>query len=222
MNGLELEPPVSGTSEKDQLWKIYCLLSQEQRHFNGVQEKYRLMASSWVLGTVAASGFVLSTDTLFEHKWLIIGAIGMAACLGLIVLWYMDVHFYQKLLNASYEEALSMEKEQYWLPQVRDNIRTLMKGKGPSIVSRFYLFGVAVSGVLATSGLGVYFFEIKKVYGFVAGAIVTLFVLVSIVRTHMTPKENLELSAEIQKARRTSYAQYSRLFESNKGPENIE
>lgn len=63
-----------------------------ERHFNTVQSGYRTLASTWLLAAFAAIGFVLSTKlTLLVPRELVIAGIGMAASIGIYLLWIIDL-----------------------------------------------------------------------------------------------------------------------------------
>src|SRR5215831_10526015 len=117
--------------DRDRIWKIYCELGVIERHFNNVQSTYRALASTWLLAALGGIGFVISKElTLRIPSELIIGAIGIAAGIGVYLLWVLDLLVYQRLLDAAYIEGRNLETNHQWLPQVRNNMRVLLGGAG--------------------------------------------------------------------------------------------
>ena len=140
-------------NEYERVWKIYCELGQIERHFNNAQSTYRALTSSWLLAAFGAIGFVLSRELALRIPGeLVIASIGMAAAVGVYLLWVLDLLVTQRLLDAAYIEARNLENSHAWLPQVRNNMRILLGGKGLSLVVWFYVAGTAV--VMCVGGLG--------------------------------------------------------------------
>jgi hypothetical protein len=140
--------------EYKQIWSFYRELGVVERHFDNLQARYRALASTWLLAGLAGSGFVLSErPNLLIPRELIIAGIGVGGSIGIYLLWVLDLLFYHRLLDAAYIEARNLETTHQWLPQVRNNIRGLLGGKGLSLVVWFYVAGTEVMALIGGVGL---------------------------------------------------------------------
>jgi len=139
-------------NEQDRVWKIYCELGLIDRHFNNAQSNCRALASTWMLATFAGIGVVISKDLSVQFpKELIIAAMGLASAVGLSLLWMLDLLVYQRLLDSAYYEARKLEIDQPWLPQVRNNMRKLLKGRSLALIALFYI--VTAESMVLISGI---------------------------------------------------------------------
>jgi len=126
--------------ERELIFKLYSELGSIERHSSGVQSQYRVLASTWMLAVFAGIGFVISKEFSFDiPKQYFVIAIGFAGLAGLLLLWVLDLMFYQRLLDPAYIEAMKFESAHDWLPQTRNNIRRLLQGKGLRIVLSYYI-----------------------------------------------------------------------------------
>lgn len=184
--------------EYERIWKIYCELGVIERHFGSVQSNYRALASTWLLAAFAGVGFVISKDlTLRIPIELLVAAIGIAASLGVYLLWVLDLLVCQRLLDSSFIESKNLETSHNWLPQVRNNMRVLLRGKGLSLVGWYYIAGTEVMFTIAGIGL-IRFFVLKRSAGLyvVLLSYMAIFVMIPI---HMrkqvstTPKQESEV-----------------------------
>lgn len=112
----------------NRVWSVYTEMGTEERHFNGLQSTYRALASTWLLASFAAIGFVLSEKFAgcpFD-KLLVIVAIGFMTSIGIILIWNLDLRVYHPLLSSAYRQGLILEKTYSWLPQMRTNMMERM------------------------------------------------------------------------------------------------
>ena len=186
----------------ERIWKIYCELGVIERHFNNVQSNYRALASTWLLAALAGIGFVISKElTLRIPSELIIVAIGIAAGIGVYLLWVLDLLVYQRLLDAAYIEARNLETNHEWLPQVRNNIRVFLGGKGLALIVWFYIAASELMVMIA--GIGLFRFlalrQVPLLYGIELFAYLSLMVLIPIhmrKQTALTPTLESKLLEE--------------------------
>ena len=186
----------------ERIWKIYCELGVIERHFNNVQSNYRALASTWLLAALAGIGFVISKElTLLIPSELIIVAIGIAAGIGVYLLWVLDLLVYQRLLDAAYIEARNLETNHEWLPQVRNNIRVFLGGKGLALIVWFYIAASELMVMIA--GIGLFRFlalrQVPLLYGIELFAYLSLMVLIPIhmrKQTALTPTLESKLLEE--------------------------
>jgi hypothetical protein len=173
-----------------------------ERHFNNLQSNYRALASTWLLAALAGIGFVISKElTLRIPAELIIGAIGIAAGIGVYLLWVLDLLVYQRLLDAAYIEARNLETNHLWLPQVRNNMRVLLGGRGLALVVWFYIAGSELMVIIA--GIGLFRFlalrQAALLYGIEVSAYLSLLVLIPMhmrKQTTLTPRLESKLREE--------------------------
>jgi MFS family permease len=146
------------------VWKIVQECGEEERHFNTLQSVYRGVASSWLLATFGAVGFLLfNKDGNVAHPWMA-GAICILGSLGISLLWMLDLHIYHRLLVAAFHQGRALEDQFPWLPQ----IRTLMKSstkKGVRKRMAWYYFFTTLGP--AAVGIGLFY-----TYGYSCSAIV--------------------------------------------------
>lgn len=141
------------SSGKTLLWKVYCELGLMERHHGTLQGHYRVLASTWLLAALGAIGLILSDKFVSSllPKELFVALVGFAAAAGIGLLWAIDLLVYQRLLDAAYIKGRSLESAQQWLPQVRNNIRHLLSGKGLVLIAWYY---IVTAVVLAAIGGG--------------------------------------------------------------------
>ena len=140
--------------EYKRIWSIYRELGVLERHFNNLQARYRALASTWLLAALAGAGFVLSEKrNLLIPRELIIAGIGVGGSIGIYLLWVLDLLVYHRLLDAAFIEASNLETTHKWLPQIRNNMRRLLGGKGLSLVVWFYVAGTEVMALVGGVGL---------------------------------------------------------------------
>lgn len=102
-----------------------------ERHFNQLQSTYRSFASAWLLAAFGAMGYVLTQTEpdklLLPTNWLV-AAVALAACIGILLLWNMDMWVYHRLLEGCFDTAHDLESC-YDLPAFRERMRQAL-GKG--------------------------------------------------------------------------------------------
>jgi len=137
----------------DRIWKIVREIFVAERHFNDLQARYRSMASVWLLATFAAIGFVISkTISIGIDPELLVAGIAVAGCIGIALLWVLDVLVYHRLLDSCFIEGLTLEEKYTWLPPFRINMMKTQKGAGVLFrVVGFYL-GPVVLLILVAGG----------------------------------------------------------------------
>lgn len=121
----------SGLAEVDKevfarVWAVATGLEERERHFNQLQSRYRTLASTWLLATFAAIGFLLSTPITppQDIEQLVIG-VALAGATGMVLLWILDVLVYHELLVAGYVAGTDLEASFTWLPPVRSTFAKL-------------------------------------------------------------------------------------------------
>jgi hypothetical protein len=140
--------------ETELIWNFYIEMGLVERHFNQIQSGYRTLASTWMLGAFAAIGFVLATEfSLPIPRELLVAAIGIAASIGVGLIWVLDLLINQRLLDASFIQSRALETTHRWLPQIRNTMRTLLRGRALRLVLLFYVVGTEVMALIGGAGL---------------------------------------------------------------------
>lgn len=141
---------------KELLWEFYKELNNNLSQYADLQSKYRLLGASWLIFGLGAIGFVFkeySEHLNIQQELEIVGMIGIILGIGLYVVFTQDMLMYQKLIDGAYIEKRALEAANPWLPQVSNNIRRLLKGKGVKIQLRFYHFSIGLSILLGLVSL---------------------------------------------------------------------
>jgi lysylphosphatidylglycerol synthetase-like protein (DUF2156 family) len=134
---------------------MYKHLAEQSQHFNGIESTYRTLASTWLLASFGGMGFILKDlDQYKGQQALFIAAVAVAAAVGIVLLWLMDLMVYHRLLAAAFAEQLQMETRHAWLPQVARGMMAAHGGKGvtPKVVW-FYLLTFLVLVGIAVAAL---------------------------------------------------------------------
>src|SRR5207245_826392 len=101
------------------VWAIVKECGEEERHFNQLQSVYRGLASTWILATFGAVGYLLfnkeirRSDLQSDH-YLIAGIICLLGGVGISLVWMLDLRVYHKLLIAVFEEGRALEDAFSW------------------------------------------------------------------------------------------------------------
>jgi len=197
-------------SERELVWKAYCELGLIERHHGGIQSSYRTLASTWMLAAFAGIGFVISQDMTVDIAGeLLVAAIALACGVGLYLLWVLDLLVTQRLLDAAYIEARRLESSHHWLPQPRNNMRSLLRGKGLAYAVRFYVVGMEV--MVCIVGIGIGWFLARESYlvyrapaGVVFAAVLIFLPMYLKWRTSTTLEQETEMLNERNKRPHTS------------------
>jgi hypothetical protein len=156
-------PPISATDTKsrvdklmkidkpefDKVWSILTECGAQERHFNTLQGAYRGLASTWLLAMFGGLGFVLKDMAESREKWLVVCGLGVAAGVGILLLWMLDVLVYHRLLLAYFDNGKEIERAcRDWLPPFRNSMKS---PGGPNAVRKsiggFYA-GLGTAAVL--------------------------------------------------------------------------
>ena len=140
-------------SDAESAWKTMCDLKAAEEHFNEIKVKCRILASTWLLASFGAMGFLVSRGSSSINlpvEVLILG-IGLAAAFGLLLVWVLDLLVYHRLLDAYFSEALKLENSYPCLPQVRHNMIASQPG-GQTIHYQAWFYVGTISAPLVFSG----------------------------------------------------------------------
>jgi hypothetical protein len=129
-----------GDLTKDQIISLYNAIGAAETSFNSVQNSYRLLASTWLIGCFAGIGFTLDKKPVLPRlsTEVMCAAIGFTGAIAIFLLWLMDICVYQRLLTLNFSRGLKLEEDNTWLPQIRRDIMEKFKGNLPRMTSIFY------------------------------------------------------------------------------------
>jgi hypothetical protein len=164
----------------EQVWKIALEIGVQERHFNGLQTSYRSMASAWLLATFAGIGFSISQPIhVAIDRELLVAAIAVAGCVGIALLWVLDLLVYHRLLDSCFIEGLILEERYAWLPAFRNNMMKTQEGQG--VLFRtvgFYLAPVVLLIFIAGGALGLWLYREEHPLAATASVVVSVIVAV--------------------------------------------
>ena len=108
-------------NDRDKIWELYVSLGEGERHFNDLENKYRLLSSSWLLGMFIGLGFIF-TQAQVATAWdpyAIATALGFLTAFGITLIWNLDIRVYHRLLDGYFVQGLVLERDYTWLPLIR-------------------------------------------------------------------------------------------------------
>jgi hypothetical protein len=139
--------------EFDRVWSVYSYLQQAELHINDLQSHYRTLASTWLLATFGAAGFLVTDDSLALpiDSPLLASAVCVLGTVGVLLLWNLDLLVYQGLLRARFYIGRDMEAELPWLPPVRRRMLIAFPSGTTPRVATFYVAATSVPLVLGAA-----------------------------------------------------------------------
>jgi mannose-6-phosphate isomerase-like protein (cupin superfamily) len=137
------------------LWKIFDFIAEQERHFNNLQSKYRVLASAWLLASLSGIGFVIKElARATDSPYLLIAAIAAAGGTGIYLLWVVDILVYHRLLDACFVEGLKLERSVKWIPPFRHNMMRMQNDQGVLFrIVGFYLGPIVVLTLVSGGSL---------------------------------------------------------------------
>ena len=141
-NKVEEKMPSRIYSENDKhnLVSIWENIISVQKHFNNIEIRIRNCAVTLYTFILAAIGYAVKENVrvLINEKSISLAAIiGIFGIVPMIAFYIMDRHWYHRLLNASVEQGMKIEKE---LEKVYPSISLTTNIKEKSPLSFSFLF----------------------------------------------------------------------------------
>jgi hypothetical protein len=162
-------PESTKSNSPDKTWEIYAEIGAAERHFNQLEHQYRVLASTWLLGTFVAFGYVLihlplrPDDWVTHHRDLVIAGIALSGALGIRLIWILDIRVYHQLLESCFLEGLKLERDNDWLPRIRHNmVRTQRTGSVTPNIVWFYIGCTTVLLVIAAFSASLWFYQLVE------------------------------------------------------------
>jgi hypothetical protein len=134
----------------------YWKLSDMEQRFNSSSAGIRTLSSAWILGALAALGWLLEPARA-ALRWdlpvgLLAGSVCALATAGIATLWVLDQLVFHRLLNSVFLVGLRMEAANPSLPPLRSMMMKTMEGEGSHRWERlFYLAPLLVFTLLAAT-----------------------------------------------------------------------
>lgn len=145
-------------SEDERTLEILKLITSAEHHFNNLCFNIRALASTWLLATLAGTGWILKDlPVSAADSSLVVGKVGLlmllcvGSSIGILVLWVMDIMVYQRLLNVWFDSREPYEKTAgAKLPQIRHNMKSLFStGRATELIVFYYLALIAAPCLLS-------------------------------------------------------------------------
>ncbi|RYF88110.1 MAG: hypothetical protein EOO00_11655 [Chitinophagaceae bacterium] len=136
--------------DAEKVLKLIDQISEQERHFNGIETQYRLLASTWLLASLGAIGYILQGDlTTVVDKKILIGSIGLVANIGIYLLWLLDIKVYHRLLHSAFKQGIYLEIKYDWLPRTRiDMLIGHQAGDVTRSTSLYYVCSTTLLGLI--------------------------------------------------------------------------
>ncbi len=164
-------------------WDVLKELGASERHFNSLETEYRKLASIWLLAAFAGMGFILKKNPqLAVPREIALVAIGLAASIGIFLLWIVDLLVYHQLLDACFMQAKEIERKyKLELPQVRLSMENT-QGGGKVVTTRLRWYYILLTAAPVVFSAPLFVLWCLKEYGPTAAAIagITAAVYISI------------------------------------------
>lgn len=180
----------------ENVWKVVLEIGTQERHFNTLQGTYRGMASAWLFASFSAIGFMTSkTISIGIDSELLVAGIAVAGCVGIALLWVIDLLVYQRLLDSCFIEGLILEDKYPWLPPFRHNMMRTQKGEGVLFrVVGFYLGPVVLLIMIAGGSLALWLLQSNH---FLASSLTGVLSLVTAMLVGIDIRRKTENSAAV-------------------------
>jgi hypothetical protein len=151
-------------------WDVLKELGKSERHFNDLETEYRKLASIWLLAAFAGMGFILKENPqMAVPREVALVAIGLAASIGIFLLWIVDLLVYHQLLHACFTQAKEIEKTYKELPQVRSNMEHT-QGGGKVVTTRLRWFYVLLTAAPVAFSAPLFVLWCQKAEGVIASS----------------------------------------------------
>lgn len=180
---------MKNNKEKLISYGMYCNFIRDIKHYESIQTNFRLLASTILLGSLAAIGFIFSTKIgrLPYERIISVIIIKAISIITMIIFWNIDLKFYEKQLISHFAEVYRLESEYDYLPKVHHNmLHGVHKKDRPSNIVYYYIgciFSIIITTALVVS---LDFFQLhnKPVFGliFIANSLILMSIIFFILK----------------------------------------
>ncbi len=133
---------------------MYLALDEQERHFNDLESRYRTLASTWLLATFAALGFLATkkTDAISVSPLLVMSFVAFCGGAGIVLLWNLDLMVYHRLLDASFIAGIELERANPWLPKSHLGMLEAASNSGGVLRRIVYFYACSISFLFVLAG----------------------------------------------------------------------
>ena len=189
----------------DKVWAMMLELGEQQRHFNQMQTQYRTIASTWLLGTIAALGFVYSKENIPLSPDILAVSLCIVAAFGIVLLWILDILVYHELLVVNFTQAEDLEAEYTWLTQVQSQYRLTQGNSSVRVrASRFYAGSVILLAFVGAAALLRFYLTFSEPRAAVSGVIIAVAGIIGGSTMILYARKRSRYQASLRKNRTTS------------------
>ncbi len=174
---------------------FYSQMRSHKDYCSNMQNRYRALASTWLLAAFAGMGFLISGNEGIQLPFnTLLGVIALSVFsgFGITLLWFLDVVLYQRLWDAVVVELAQLEKKHHWLPRVNLNTLLIKESKRFPVYQSFFYIGINGIFVFISSLVTMYYFSGTLVS-------VCLITLVMSVVVYLIMKCMLKYSGELER-----------------------
>jgi hypothetical protein len=158
-------PRQDGKMDLALAWDVLKELGNSERHFNNLEAEYRKLASIWLLAGFAGMGFILKQNPeMAVPREVALVAIGLAASIGIFLLWIVDLLVYHQLLDACFTQAKQIERNHKELPRVRSSMERT-QGGGKVVTTRLRWFYILLTAAPVVFSAPLFVLWCQKQYG---------------------------------------------------------
>lgn len=154
--------------EKSIAFAIYSELIAYENHYNLLQNKYKGLASTWIVATFVGIGYVLSGyEVGFSLDiFLTIMFLTMLSGLGIYLIWFLDAGVYYKFIESIFIEVIKLEDKYPFLGKSHHNIIKLHDYEIDPHTFHGVFYTSFILFLLTTAGicLSIYLYKISIIY----------------------------------------------------------
>ncbi len=184
----------------EKIFRVYEYIGDQEKHFNLIETNYRLLASTWLLASLGAIGFILfKSDFKLTYQLQIICGLCIVSSIGIFLLWIIDLRTYHQLLVSSFMEGLLLEYRFDWLPKIRQNMINSLNGDVTKKV--VYYYSATISLLLLIMMVAFLLWQNDILIGYKIGLVIGLSIVIIFLNIYMMKKSSIhmnELSERIE------------------------
>lgn len=178
---------------KNLVFGLYAQLKAHKDHFSNMQNRYRSLASTWILAAFVGIGYLFSRhkiDLPFNTSIAVV-ILCVLATIGISLLWHLDIVVYQKLWFGTIIEMARLEKKNKWLLGVNNEILKAHASKEYHFFQSYFYIGCNI--ILLVMGC-----VISAIMGYPNFYVVGISVAVGVAIVLFLPKWMLKVSGETE------------------------
>lgn len=155
-------------TESALFYSLYVELISYENHYNIIQNKYKGIATTWIITTFVGIGYVLSgyESGISMSIFLTLMFLTLISAAGIYLLWYLDSGIYFKLIESIFSEVMKLEEKYPILGSYHHNILKLHKMEHDphtfhgTFYTSFIFFMLSISAIC----LNIYLYQINFYY----------------------------------------------------------